>query len=228
MQMAPLPAPLNPHIWAVVGQSAQLTMVINGSTDVTAQAEWQVTSDTFATVTSTGMLTALRAGHVPLTVTYQGRRVFTVVTIFAAPPTAVESFSRVIAPRERSTYLVTVGAGGRDVVFVLSSSGSGSTLPMPGMMFGTATGDACLPPYTWGYSWAGATFGSGGSAAGQAAGYQVSPGRYCVTILDSAAITAADGLPASLTAPLTPLSGPVNYTLRIGASGVGSSVISGQ
>ena len=229
MQMVPLPAPLYPHIWAVAGQSAPLTMVINGTTDVTTQAEWRVTAgDAFATVTPSGLLTAVRAGHSPLIGTYQGRLVSTLLTIFAGPPTAVESFSRVIAPRERSTYLVTVGAGGRDVVFLLSSSGSGSTLPMPGMMFGTATGNACLPPYTWGSSWSGGAFGSGGSAAGQGAGYQVVPGRYCVTILDSAAITAADGLPASLTALSTPLSGPVNYTLRIAASGSGSSVVSGQ
>src|SRR4029450_10666439 len=110
----------------------------------------------------------------PLIGTYQGRLVSTLLTIFAGPPTAVESFSRVIAPRERNTYLVTVGGGGRGVVFLLSSSGSGSTLP--GMRFGTATGDAGVPPYTWGFSWAGGAFGSGGQAAGQGAGYQVLPG----------------------------------------------------
>ena len=224
MQMAPLPAPLYPHIWAVAGQSAQLTMVINGSTDVTTQAEWQLTAgDAFATVTSSGLLTAVRAGNSPLVATYQGRRLSTVLTIFAAPPTAVESFSRVIGPRGRSTYLVTVGGGGRDVVFLLSSSGS----ILPNMMFGTAAGDTCLPPYMWGSSWAGGALGGGLQAEGRAAGYQVLPGRYCVIILDSTAITAADSLPASLTALATPLSGPVNYTLRIAASGGGSSVVSG-
>jgi hypothetical protein len=201
-------------------------MLINGSTDVTAQAEWQVSAgDAFATVTSSGLLTTLRAGNSPLAGTYQGRRGSTLLTIFAAPPSAVESFSRVIAPRQRITYLVTVGAGGRDVVLLLSSSGSSFTLP--GVMFGTAAGDSCLPPNTWGFSWAGSASGSGMEAWAQAAGYQVLPGRYCVTILDSAAITSADGLPASLTAVLTPLGGPVDYTLRIAASGNGSSVISG-
>ena len=34
MQMVPLPPPLRPTIWGVVGQSAQLTALLNGYLEV--------------------------------------------------------------------------------------------------------------------------------------------------------------------------------------------------
>ena len=226
MQMVPLPPPLRPTIWGVVGQSAQLTALLNGSTDVTTQTEWSVTGATFATVRMGGVLTLIQAGSPLLRATYQTRTVSTFVTVFRAPPTTTDSFSDVVAPRGRRPYFVTVGSGGGDVVFFLTSQTS--ALSQVAVLFGAASGDTCSPPYSLGTNWGAAAVAGGVESDARGAAYQVAPGRVCVILLDPAAITANDQVPQAFTAALPSMTIPVNYTLTIAASGVGASVVGGR
>lgn len=224
METVPFPLPLRPHIWSVAGQTAQMR-ALSGSTDVTAQAEWSATGD-FATLTSTGVLTAHRGGNFPLRVTYQGRTTSTFVTVFNAPPTTRVSFTGVLGPGGRRPHFVTVGAGGGDVVFHVTSAGS--RLDPLGIMFGTGTAGSCAPPYTYGTNWFQFASGSGVETEARGASRQVLPGAYCVILLDPATITADDRLSSVLVAGLVPLTTPINYTLTIAASGSGASVVGGQ
>ena len=223
METVPFPQPLRPHIWSVVGQSSQLR-ALSGSTDVAAQAEWSAIGG-LATVTPTGLLTVHRAGNFPLRVTYQGRPTSTFVTVFNAPPTTRVSFPGVLVPGGRRPHFVTVGAGGGDVVFHLTSAGT--RLGTLGGMFGKATAGSCAPPYTYGTSWFQGASGAFVEAEARGAAHQVAPGGYCVIVLDPATITADDRLSAALLAGLVPMSVAVNYTLTIAASGAGASVVGG-
>jgi len=225
LQVVPLLPPLRPHIWAAVGQSAPLTAIANGTTDVTRLAEWTVNSTDYATVTSGGLLTALRAGTVSLRASFGGRTVTSFLTIFRAPATTTQSFSHRIAPGERRPYFVTVGAGGGDVVVILASAEA--AFANLGLMFGSAIGNVCSPPYTWGVTFFSTAFAGGVEANAKGATYPVSPGRYCVVVLDPGAVTGDDKLsPTIPSALMQPMTAPASYAVTIGASGAGASVVS--
>lgn len=224
-----VPSGFPPHLWMVAGQSAQLSARMgfsDGSVrDVTAEVAWASTNAVVASVSPAGVLSGTRAGQAPIAATYQQAvPARTVVSVFNAPLTAIESFSAQLALRERHPYLVTVGAGGGDVVFVLTSAGPGSALL--GVMFGPSSGSICTPPYTYGTSWvASRDAGTGNRADARTSVFQVSPGRYCVIVLDPATVTSADQLPAGLL--LRPMNFPVSYTVTVGASGAGAAVSPG-
>ena len=220
METVPFPLPLRPHIWAVAGQTAQMR-ALSGSTDVTAQAEWSTLGDS-ATITATGVLTAHRGGTFPLRATYEGRPTSTFVTVFNAPPTTRVSFTGVLGPGGRRPHFVTVGAGGGDVVFHVTSTTS--RLDPLAILFGPGTAGSCSPPYTFGNNWVQGASGAGLQAEARGASRQVSPGAHCVILLDPATITADDRLPSVVVAGLVPLTVPITYTLTIAASGAGASV----
>jgi hypothetical protein len=225
----PLPSGFPPHLWIVAGQSAQLSARMGSSDgsvrDVTSEVVWESTNAAVASVAPNGVLSAHRPGQAPIAATHQQvLPARTVVSVFTSPLTAVETFSAQLALLERRPYVVTVGAGGGDVVFVLTSAGPGSALL--GVMFGPAGSSGCSPPYTYGSSWvASRDAGTGNRADARTSVIQVSPGRYCVIVLDPATVTSADGLPSGLL--LRPMNVPLNYTLTLGASGAGAAVSTG-
>ena len=225
-----LPSRFPPHLWIVAGESAQLFAragFSDGSVrDVTGQVAWDSTNAVVASVSSTGVLTARRAGQTPLAARYQtGAPANTLVSVFGAALSIVESFSGILPLGERRSYVVTVGAGGGDVVFILTSTGPGSALL--GVMFGHASESVCRPPYVYGTSWLSSRdAGTGNRSDARSSVFQRSPGQSCVIVLDPATVTPADQLPPP-SVLLRPMNLPVNYTLTIGVSGTGSAVSAG-
>ncbi len=223
--MVPLPWPFSPHLWTATGESAQLVAWVgisnNPARDVTGDVEWRSSNSAIASMSASGVVTAYRAGQALISALYQGRVATTMLSVFDAPVTTVESFTDVLAPRERRVHFVTVGAAGGDIVFVLTSSGQGSA--ELGIMFGSSDGSTCGPPYVIGSSSI-QTYGPGTGARMDARTslFQLTPGRYCLVLLDPATVTEEDGLPPFIR--LQPMTGSASYTLTVGVSGAGGAV----
>lgn len=224
--MTPLPSGFPPHVWIVAGQTAQLSARVglsDGSVrDVTSDVVWESTNAVVADVSAAGVLNARRVGQTPVSARYQaGVPVNTLVSVFGSPLSMVESFSDILPLGGRRSYVVNVGAGGGNVVFILTSTGPGSALL--GVMLGLASGSVCRPPYVYGSSWLSSRdAGTGNRSDARSSVFQLSPGQFCVIVLDPATVTAEDRLPSSV--QLRPMNFPVNYTLTVGVSGTGSAV----
>jgi hypothetical protein len=226
----PLPAPFFPHFWSVAGQSSQLTALIgvsnNPPTVVSSNVEWRTTNGAVASVSPAGVITGQRTGLTPLVAIYQRSTATTFFSVFDTSPAVIGPFTGELQLRERRPYIVTVGPAGGGVVFVLTSTGPGSGLL--GVMFGSADVSTCRPPYVYGSSVVqtlGA--GSGNRSDARASFFQSAPGRYCVIVLDPAAIAPEDQVPASVVG--LPMNFPLSYSLTVGVSGEGGTVTaSGQ
>jgi hypothetical protein len=55
--------------------------------------------------------------------------------------------------------------------------------------------------------------------------FQWTPGRYCLVLLDPATATEEDRLPPFFR--LQPMTGSASYTLTVGVSGAGATVVQG-
>jgi hypothetical protein len=223
--IVPLPSPFSPHLWTGTGQSAQLAAWVgvsnNPARDVTGDVEWRSSNSAIASMSATGVVTAHRAGQAPISALYQGRVATTMLSVFDAPVTTVESFTNVLAPRERRAYFVTVGAAGGDIVFVLTSSGQGSA--ELGIMFGSSDGSTCGPPYVFGSSSIQTHGpGTGPRMDARTSLFQSTQGRYCLVLLDPVTLTGEDRLPPFIR--LQPMTGSASYTLTVGVSGAGGAV----
>jgi hypothetical protein len=227
--MVPLPPPFSSHLWTGTGQAVQLAAWVgvsnNPARDVTADVEWRSSNSAIASMSASGVVTAHRAGQAPISALYQGRVATTMLSVFDAPATTVESFTNVLAPRERRAYPVTVGAAGSDIVFVLTSSGQGSA--ELGIMFGSSDGSTCGPPYIFGSnSTQTHGLGTGARMDVRTSLFQSTPGRYCLVLLDPATATGEDRLPPFIR--LQPMTGSASYTLTVGMSAAGGGSIAGR
>ena len=146
----------------------------------------------------------------------------------ASPLATLTSFNGTLAPGGRHFYRVTLATPGVDIHTAVMHSGSSQNTI--GLLFGLAANGPTCGPGLFGFfpasgSHTVATDLSSNHTELRTASTRALAPDYCVAVLDPNGLTSQDALPPSPIPVGNALTAPVNYTVTIGISGAGGSVV---